>query len=154
MAEMFSRLPPPLWGSGHRLDLEITPTFIPTHFSLTLMGSELPNPSEQSTDLDVRNVSNMPAPNKLFQTLSNGMPPLPPRSMPPPPPPKFTSSPPTTTNSHDKKNSMNKTKSDYVPDTLVKLMEYGDDDDDEDDDPEETSEESLSSDSSFSVKLQ
>ncbi|TXG57687.1 hypothetical protein EZV62_015516 [Acer yangbiense] len=115
-------------------------------------GSELPNQSEQSTDLDVRNVSNMPAPNKLFQTLSNGMPPLPPRSMPPPPPPpKFTSSPPTTTNSHDKKNSMNKTKSDYVPDTLVKLMEYGDDDDDEDDDPEETNEESLSSDSSFSV---
>ncbi|KAI9154163.1 hypothetical protein LWI28_021880 [Acer negundo] len=119
--------------------------------------SELPNPSEQSTDLDVRNVSNMPAPKKLFQTLSNGLPPLPPRSMPPPPPPKFTSSPPTTTNSHDKKNSLNKTKSDYVPDTLVKLMEYGDDDDDdddeddEDDDPEETSEESLSSDSCFSV---
>ncbi|KAK3212490.1 hypothetical protein Dsin_017196 [Dipteronia sinensis] len=114
-------------------------------------GSELPNPSEPSTDLDVRNVSNMPAPRKLFQTLSNGMPPLPPRSMAPPPPPKFTSSPPTTTNSHDKKNSLNKTKSDYVPDTLVKLMEYGDDDDDEDDDPEETSEESFSSDSSFSV---
>ncbi|KAK2663277.1 hypothetical protein Ddye_001851 [Dipteronia dyeriana] len=118
-------------------------------------GSELPNPSEPSTDLDVRNVSNMPAPKKLFQTLSDGMPPLPPRSMPPPPPPKFTSSPLTTTISQDKKNSLNKTKSDYVPDTLVRLMEYGDDDDDDDDeendDPEETSEESFSSDSSFSV---
>ncbi|KAL5741393.1 hypothetical protein ACOSP7_028125 [Xanthoceras sorbifolium] len=117
-------------------------------------GSELPKPSEPSTDFDVRNVSNMPAPKKLVKTFSNGMPPLPPRSMPPPPPPKFASSPPAT-NSHDKKSSLNKTKSDNVPDTLVKLMEYGDDDDDddddEDDDPEETSEASFSSDSSFSV---
>ncbi|KAH7554483.1 hypothetical protein JRO89_XS12G0223500 [Xanthoceras sorbifolium] len=133
-----------MWGSGELRKGNYT--------SIPIPGSELPKPSEPSTDFDVRNVSNMPAPKKLVKTFSNGMPPLPPRSMPPPPPPKFASSPPAT-NSHDKKSSLNKTKSDNVPDTLVKLMEYGDDDDDddEDDDPEETSEASFSSDSSFSV---
>ncbi|KAJ4707305.1 putative RIK [Melia azedarach] len=108
-------------------------------------GSKLSNPGDPSADLDVRNVSNMPAPRKLVQPSSNGMPPPPPRNMPPPPQPKFTSST-STAELHDKTNSLNKAKSCDVPDTLVKLMEYGDDDDD---DPEDTSEESLSSDSSF-----
>uniref|UniRef100_A0A6N2N627 Uncharacterized protein n=1 Tax=Salix viminalis TaxID=40686 RepID=A0A6N2N627_SALVM len=52
-------------------------------------------------------------------------------------PPKFTSSTPAA-RLQDKNNSWNKTMHDAVPDTLVKLMEYGE----EDDDPEETDEES------------
>ncbi|GKV08847.1 hypothetical protein SLEP1_g20418 [Rubroshorea leprosula] len=75
----------------------------------------------------------MPAPKKMVQSLSDGMPPLPPRIMPPPPsrtqsppPPKFNSS--TAGNLHEKSSVANKVKSDSVPDTLVKLMEYGDDD--------------------------
>ncbi|KAH9676751.1 protein RIK [Citrus sinensis] len=95
-------------------------------------GSEIPNRSELSANLDVRNVSNMPPPSKLVQPVDNGMPHPPPRNMPPPPPPKFTLLAPTA-KLHDKNNSLNKTKSDNIPvvsDTLVKLMEYGEDDDD------------------------
>ncbi|KAH9676746.1 protein RIK [Citrus sinensis] len=98
----------------------------------TLEGSEIPNRSELSANLDVRNVSNMPPPSKLVQPVDNGMPHPPPRNMPPPPPPKFTLLAPTA-KLHDKNNSLNKTKSDNIPvvsDTLVKLMEYGEDDDD------------------------
>ncbi|CAL9014276.1 unnamed protein product [Prunus brigantina] len=87
---------------------------------------EMSKPNELLADLDVRNVSTMPAPKKLVQPASNGMPPPLPRTM-PPPPPKFTSS----------AHVLTKTKSDDVPDTLVKLMEYGEDDDDS----EETNEE-------------
>ncbi|GAY52820.1 hypothetical protein CUMW_144900 [Citrus unshiu] len=97
-----------------------------------IQGSEIPNRSELSANLDVRNVSNMPPPSKLVQPVDNGMPHPPPRNMPPPPPPKFTLLAPTA-KLHDKNNSLNKTKSDNIPvvsDTLVKLMEYGEDDDD------------------------
>ncbi|BFG26545.1 hypothetical protein CerSpe_128190 [Prunus speciosa] len=87
---------------------------------------EMSKPNELLADLGVRNVSTMPAPKKLVQPASNGMPPPLPRTM-PPPPPKFTSS----------AHVLTKTKSDDVPDTLVKLMEYGEDDDDS----EETNEE-------------
>ncbi|XP_008230877.1 PREDICTED: protein RIK isoform X2 [Prunus mume] len=80
---------------------------------------EMSKPNELLADLGVRNVSTMPAPKKLVQPASNGMPPPLPRTM-PPPPPKFTSS----------AHVLTKTKSDDVPDTLVKLMEYGEDDDD------------------------
>ncbi|GLU01824.1 hypothetical protein SLE2022_191070 [Rubroshorea leprosula] len=95
-------------------------------------GPEILKQSEPSVN-GVKNVANMPAPKKMVQSLSDGMPPLPPRIMPPPPsrtqsppPPKFNSS--TAGNLHEKSSVANKVKSDSVPDTLVKLMEYGDDD--------------------------
>ncbi|CAL0314738.1 unnamed protein product [Lupinus luteus] len=107
---------------------------------------EPPRFNEQSV---VRNISTMPAPKKLIQP-SSGIPPPPSRAMPPPPPsrampppppsramppppppPKFTAPP--EVKAQDKK-ILTKTKSDAVPDTLVKLMEYGDDDDDDDSD--------------------
>ncbi|XP_015867703.3 protein RIK isoform X2 [Ziziphus jujuba] len=101
--------------------------------------SEFLKPVESSAGLGVRNVSNMPAPKKLISPTSNGRPTIPSRMMPPPPPPpKFTSST-SSVKVQGKNNIMDKTKSDTVPDTLVKLMEYGEDDDDS----EETSEESL-----------
>ncbi|XP_044505386.1 protein RIK-like isoform X2 [Mangifera indica] len=108
-------------------------------------GPEL-YPSELSGNVEVRNVSNMPAPKRLVQSSVNGMPPPPPRIMPPPPPPKFTSSTPLP-KFQDKGRSLNKTHFENIPDTLVKLMEYGEDDDD----LEETGKESLTSDSSFSL---
>ncbi|CAN6702385.1 unnamed protein product [Malus baccata var. baccata] len=100
---------------------------------------ELPvGPAKVNQDLGVRNVSTMPAPKTLVQQASNGMPPPPPRTMPPPPPPpKFTSST-QAVKVLDKNIALKKPKPDNVPDTLVKLMEYGDD---EDDDDEETNEE-------------
>ncbi|XP_011000088.1 PREDICTED: protein RIK isoform X2 [Populus euphratica] len=103
-------------------------------------GSEVSRSGKSlQADLGVRNISTMPAPKKLVHpSSSNGMPPPPPRAMPPPPPPpKFTSSTPAA-RLQDKTNFSNKTMSDAVPDTLVKLMEYGKDDDD----PEDAGEES------------
>ncbi|KAI9120519.1 hypothetical protein K1719_007552 [Acacia pycnantha] len=92
---------------------------------------------EQSEDLVLRNVSTMLPPKKLIKPLSNGMPPSPPRAMPPPPPPpKFSASP--EVKESIKSKVSNKTKSDAVPDTLIKLMEYGEDDDDLDDSSEES----------------
>ncbi|XP_021805981.1 protein RIK isoform X1 [Prunus avium] len=87
---------------------------------------EMSKPNELLADLGVRNVSTLPAPKKLVQPASNGMPPPLPRTM-PPPPPKFTSS----------AHVLTKTKSDDVPDTLVRLMEYGEDDDDSEETKEE-----------------
>ncbi|KAJ7974316.1 protein RIK [Quillaja saponaria] len=99
-------------------------------------GSE----SIESFGLVTRNMSNMPAPRKLIKPLSNGMPPPPPRAMPPlPPPPKFPSTTPDV-KMLDKRKNLNKTISDTVPDTLVKLMEYGEEDDD---DTEDTSDKPL-----------
>ncbi|XP_054803518.1 protein RIK isoform X2 [Prosopis cineraria] len=98
--------------------------------------SKLNQASEEVEDLALRNVSTMPPPKKLFKPLSNGMPPPPPRAMPPPPPPKFSASPDVEEPSKSK--ISNKTKSDAVPDTLIKLMEYGEDDDDPDDSSEES----------------
>ncbi|KAE8021804.1 hypothetical protein FH972_007665 [Carpinus fangiana] len=109
-----------------------------------IQGSEFLKPAEPSAGLDLRNVSTVPAPKKLVQLSSNGIAPPLPRTMPPaPPPPKFTTSTLADTG-HDKNNIPKKTKSDSVPDTLVKLMEYGE----EDDDPEESYEESGSGKSS------
>ncbi|KAK9271673.1 hypothetical protein L1049_002036 [Liquidambar formosana] len=106
-------------------------------------GLEKLRPSEAMADLGVRNISTMPAPKKLAQPSSNGILPPPPRMMPPPPPPpKLTSSTPIP-KFHERNNMMNVAKSDSVPDTLIRLMEYGD----EDDDAEETIEESLRSNS-------
>ncbi|KAL6135520.1 hypothetical protein ACLB2K_067747 [Fragaria x ananassa] len=104
-------------------------------------NSDLLRPPELASDLGVRNVSTMPAPKKLVQQVSNRMPPPPPRTM-PPPPPKFTSSA-QAVKEIDRNNDLKKTKSDNVPDTLVKLMEYGEDDDDS----EETDEQSPTSNS-------
>ncbi|XP_061947858.1 protein RIK isoform X2 [Populus nigra] len=111
-------------------------------------GSELSKSGKSlQADLGIRNISTMPAPKKLVHPSSNGMPPPPPRAMPPPPPPpKFTSSTPAA-RLQDKSNFWNKTMSDAVPDTLVKLMEYGE----EDDDPEDTSEESPNGKSSIAA---
>ncbi|WJX75320.1 hypothetical protein P8452_58864 [Trifolium repens] len=110
-------------------------------------GLELLKPNEQYDGLAVRNISTMPAPKKLIQPSSNGIPPPLPRTMPPPPPPKRTMPPPpppkfydsTEVKVQDKSHSSLETKSDAVPDTLVKLMEYGDDDDDDLDDSNEES---------------
>ncbi|XP_071722842.1 protein RIK-like [Rutidosis leptorrhynchoides] len=108
---------------------------------------------EQNTGLGDRIMKTIPAPKELVPS-PNCMPPPPPPKFPssawgpppPPPPPKFSSSsplPPKFTSSNpspkldDKSNILNKARSDNVPDTLVKLMEYGDEDDD---DLEETDE--------------
>ncbi|CAK9162990.1 unnamed protein product [Ilex paraguariensis] len=108
----------------------------------SLQGSKFLKPCVLTSDLDVRNISTMPAPKKLVQSSSDGMPPPPPRTMPlppartmPPPPPKFNSSMPDLKALKD--NSMDKLNAETLPDTLVKLMEYGD----EDEDLEETTEE-------------
>ncbi|XP_041002625.1 protein RIK isoform X2 [Juglans microcarpa x Juglans regia] len=111
-------------------------------------GSEFLKPAESSADFGVRDVSTMPAPKKLVQPSFSGMPPpgpriMPPPPPPPPPPPKFTLST-HAIKGDDKNNILNKTKSDSVPDTLFKLMEYGE----EDDDPEENYEEPPSGSSS------
>ncbi|TKY65099.1 RIK protein [Spatholobus suberectus] len=98
-------------------------------------GLQPPKPNEQSDDLVVRNISTMPAPKKLVQPSSNGMPPPLPRTI-PPPPPKF--SDPSEVKVQDKNKNLLKAKSDAVPDTLVKLMEYGEEDDDLDDFSEES----------------
>ncbi|KAG9130088.1 hypothetical protein Leryth_012842 [Lithospermum erythrorhizon] len=68
------------------------------------------------------------------QQSSHGMPPPPPKLMPPPvskpvapPPPRFNASSSTV---HENKTPAK--SSETVPDTLIKLMEYGEDDDDDD----------------------
>lgn len=78
-----------------------------------MQNSDLLRPPELASDLGVRNVSTMPAPKKLVQQVSNGMPPPPPRTM-PPPPPKFTSSA-QAVKEIDRNNDLKKTKSDNVP---------------------------------------
>ena len=84
-------------------------------FSNSLQDLEFLKPAEPSVDSSVRNVSTMPAPKKLVQSASNGMPIPQPRTMPPPPPPpKFTSLTPAV-KLHDKNNILNKTKPDSVP---------------------------------------
>ncbi|XP_027353459.1 protein RIK [Abrus precatorius] len=98
---------------------------------------ELPVGSKGSTKLDQGleplkpKISTMPAPKKLVQPSSNGKLPPPPRTMPPPPPPIFSDAPEAKV--QDSIRNSVKAKSDAVPDTLVKLMEYGEDDDDLDD---------------------
>ncbi|KAL2329879.1 hypothetical protein Fmac_017460 [Flemingia macrophylla] len=98
-------------------------------------GEKSRKPNEQSDGLVVRNISTMPAPKKLVRRSSNGMPPPLPITM-PPPPPKFCDTPEVKV--QDKNKTLLKTKSDAVPDTLVKLMEYGEEDDDLDDSSEES----------------
>lgn len=91
-----------------------------------------PKPRDLNTDAGARDNTAVPA--KLCQPSSSVMPPPPPppKVMPlaPPPPPKFNSPTPEV---HGKNNTPPKPSSEIFPDTLVKLMEYGDDDDDVDD---------------------
>ncbi|KAK9118348.1 hypothetical protein Scep_016441 [Stephania cephalantha] len=54
--------------------------------------STLQNSLQDIEDNSLKNISTMPAPKKLAQPFSNGMPPPPPQMKPPPPPPKFASS--------------------------------------------------------------
>ncbi|XP_065855351.1 protein RIK isoform X2 [Euphorbia lathyris] len=133
--------------------------------SQAYQGPEVLRNSEQASTDSLRNILTVPAPKKSVQSSLNGMPPpppqimprppssngmLPPRTMlPPPPPPKFSSS--HTTQKQEKNIISNKSKSVIVtdvPDTLVKLMEYGE----EDDDPDETCEESDHGNSTAAVR--
>ncbi|KAK3012290.1 hypothetical protein RJ639_012960 [Escallonia herrerae] len=102
---------------------------------------------EPAVGMTVRSISTMPAPKKLVQPLSSGTL-CPPRNMlPPPPPPKF--NPPPVLKARENNNSLNESKPENVPDTLIRLMEYGDGD--EEDDVDEETEKSLQSNSSVSV---
>ncbi|XAR51664.1 hypothetical protein NMG60_11006354 [Bertholletia excelsa] len=112
----------------------------------SLQVSEFSRLCETASDLEARNFSTLPPPRKLIQPSVNGMHPPPPKAMPPPPPPpkampppppppKFNSSTPA---SKVHENSVqHKSKLETVPDTLIKLMEYGEEDDDLDDLAEE-----------------
>ncbi|XP_022879466.1 protein RIK-like isoform X2 [Olea europaea var. sylvestris] len=114
-----------------------------------LQGSEFQMPRELTSHVGARDVPTMAAPRKLICSSPDVIPPPPPRRMPPPPPksmppppppPKFNSTPEVREN-----NSMlHKSKPEAIPDTLIKLMEYGDDDDDLEETIEEPSK-SLSS---------
>lgn len=98
-------------------------------------GNEFAQPGEP---MGVRNLSTMPAPKKLVQSSTDRMPPPPPRTMPPPPPPpKFNS---ISSALKEPQNVVLTTPNpESIPDTLIKLMEYGDEDDDPDDITEEPS---------------
>ncbi|XP_042024243.1 protein RIK-like isoform X1 [Salvia splendens] len=96
-------------------------------------GSEFPMPRELTSHVGVRDIS---AVRDSKNSSSFQMPPPPPKSLlPPPPPPKFDSTPQLHVNSHETHET--------VPDTLIKLMEYGDDDDDDNEDLRETPQEVL-----------
>ncbi|KAF8408207.1 hypothetical protein HHK36_007351 [Tetracentron sinense] len=136
-------------------------------FSLTfyeadrlILGSVYWTLGEFSEDSGMRSISTMPAPKKLINPSSSGMPP-PKNMLPPPPPPKF-ASPAPVSQANGNNSILIKSKSVPVPengkkspslpiqwvlrillvwvqtgrraasqnDTLIKLMEYGDDDDD------------------------
>ncbi|KAF9626659.1 hypothetical protein IFM89_038493 [Coptis chinensis] len=101
-----------------------------------LQKSEFVKPGPPLEDSSFRNISYIPPPKKLVHTSSTVMPPPPPRTMPPPPsrtvpppPLKLMSSTPFSEAGHSISNPT-KSTSDPVPDTLIKLMEYGDDDED------------------------
>lgn len=115
-----------------------------------LQGSKFQKPGEPTPDLGVRNISTMQAPKKLVQQSVNGMVPppswsMPPPPPPPPPPPKFNS--PVLPSKVHEKSFLNKSKPESVPDTLIKLMEYGE----EDDEPDEITEEPYKSNSNGSA---
>ncbi|CAL5369812.1 unnamed protein product [Camellia sinensis] len=109
-------------------------------------GSKFQKAGEPTPDLGVRNISTMQAPKKLVQQSVNGMVLPPPRSMPPPPPPPKFNSPVLPSKVHEK-SVLNKSKLESVPDTLIKLMEYGE----EDDEPDEITEEPYKSNSNGSA---
>ncbi|KAL9157858.1 hypothetical protein ABFS82_08G030700 [Erythranthe guttata] len=103
--------------------------------------SEFPMPRDLTSHVGARDISVVQDPKKFVKPSTNGMPPPPPRSLPPSfsAPPKFSST--TKVNGDNKGTQLS--NSEVVPDTLIKLMEYGDDDDDDDDDLEETAEQPM-----------
>ncbi|KAI3987983.1 hypothetical protein MKX01_017911 [Papaver californicum] len=93
-------------------------------------GSEFLEPGPLSDSF--RNVSNIPPPKKLVQSLSNGM--APPSSSMAMPPPKFALPTPLSQTTGERSATKIKPASGPpVPDTLTKLMEYGDEDDEDED---------------------
>ncbi|KAL8044191.1 hypothetical protein ABFX02_08G030600 [Erythranthe guttata] len=100
--------------------------------------SEFPMPRDLTSHVGARDISVVQDPKKFVKPSTNGMPPPPPRSLPPSfsAPPKFSST--TKVNGDNKGTQLS--NSEVVPDTLIKLMEYGDDDDD---DLEETAEQPM-----------
>ncbi|KAH6791955.1 hypothetical protein C2S52_002432 [Perilla frutescens var. hirtella] len=100
-----------------------------------MQGSEFPMPRELTSHVGVRDILVVQDAKKF------GMPPPPKRLLPPPPPPKFDLTPKVNVDNH----GTHRSKPETVPDTLIKLMEYGDDDDDDNDndDQEETVKEPL-----------
>ncbi|KAL6526353.1 hypothetical protein OROMI_029993 [Orobanche minor] len=102
-----------------------------------IQGSEFPMPRELTSHVGARELSVVQDRKSSVKPSSIEMPPPPPRSLPPlSRPSKFSS----TLKLHCENNGIHRSKSEAVPDTLIKLMEYGDDDDDDDDndDIEET----------------
>lgn len=110
---------------------------------------------EIGTVLPPKKLNNLPSNGTASPSLKSMLPPPPPRSIssmpppaaknmppPPPPPPRFTSSV-SLSRTSDIDSISKKANPTTVPDTLVKLMEYGDDDDD--DDAEESEVETLKS---------
>lgn len=98
----------------------LTPRDLVNVSQKNLQGSEFPMPRELTSHVGARDVSTVIAPKKSVQPSFGGMPP-------PPPPPKFNSLPKLHEN-----NTMHKSKSEIVPDTLMNIMEYGDGDEDDD----------------------
>lgn len=113
-----------------------------------LQGSEFPMPRELTSHVGVREISVAQDAEKFVKPSHSGA--LPPKSLPPPPPPpKFDSTPKV----HVDNLAPNRSKPETVPDTLIKLMEYGDDDDeDENDELGETAKEALENCSSTPAK--
>ncbi|CAA2978685.1 Hypothetical predicted protein [Olea europaea subsp. europaea] len=103
-------------------------------------------PRELTSHVGAKDVPFMPAPRKLIRPSPDVISPPPSKSMPPPPPPK--SMPPpsplksllppppppklsSTPKVHETNSKLHNSKPEPIPDTLIKLMEYGDDDDDD-----------------------
>ncbi|XP_023638063.1 protein RIK isoform X2 [Capsella rubella] len=86
-----------------------------------------PPPSKTISPPSSRSMRPPPSPSKTLSPLSS-------KTM-PPPPPRFTPTAQPSRSQED--NHITVKKPNPVPDTLIKLMEYGDDEDD-DDDPDET----------------
>lgn len=95
-------------------------------------------PRELTSHVGAKDLSFMPAPRKLIRLSPDVIPPTPPKNVPPPPPlksmppppppPKFNSTPKT----HETNSNLHNSKPEPIPETLIKLMEYGDDDDEDD----------------------
>ncbi|KAL3624050.1 hypothetical protein CASFOL_032866 [Castilleja foliolosa] len=88
------------------------------HFELidNKQESEFRMPRELTSNVGARDISSLQDRKSFVKPLSNEM---------PPPPPKFDSTP----KLHGDNTATHVSKSEVVPDTLIKLMEYGDDDD-------------------------
>ncbi|GER49330.1 hypothetical protein STAS_26564 [Striga asiatica] len=98
-----------------------------------IQESEFPMPRELTSHVGARprDISAVEDRKTFVKPSPREMPPPPPKSLSPTSrPPKFNLAPKV----HGDQNGTHASKSEVVPDTLTKLMEYGDDDDDDDDD--------------------